>query len=120
VAFQMPLMKLNNDKELLIKTETKFEKHFRFGINILTNLEDIFSKAPIEIKQKIIGLFFPEKLEYENGNYRTTKINQVLELFPRLPRVLKGDNIERADISAGSSTWAPLNAQSCNTRNAVK
>ena len=101
------ILDLRREKVDLINTETKFEKHIKFGINLVTNLSDIFQRSPIEIKQKIIGLFFPEMLRYENGIYRTPKTNQVLKLFVQLSSLSEQPIKKQASISAGLSTQAP-------------
>ena len=87
--------------------ETSFEKHIRFGVSLLTNLGEYFIKALVELKHKMIGLFFPEKLFYENGNYRTTKKNQVLDLIYLLSSEIDKGKTKQACISASLSTQAP-------------
>jgi len=98
---------LSMEKELLGNTETHFERHIRFGFNLVSNLNEIFKEAPLEIKQKIIGLFFLDKLQYENGTYRTKKMNQVLVLIAQLSSLSEGGKTKQASSFAGLSTWAP-------------
>ena len=105
--YNASIRELRKEKEEMINTETKFETHIKFGVNLLTHLSNIFQHMPIEIKQKIIGLFFPEKLHYENGTYRTTKINRALELFAQLSSDSGGYQMKQAGISTGLSTQAP-------------
>jgi hypothetical protein len=56
---------------------------------------------------QIISLFFPEKLHYENGNYRTKKINQALLLIAQLSSPSRLVENRKADIATGLSTQAP-------------
>jgi hypothetical protein len=57
----------------------EFLKFQRFGVNLLTHLDEIFAKASASQKAEILGSVFTENLVYENGRYRTTKINQAVE-----------------------------------------
>jgi site-specific DNA recombinase len=101
------IVELTNQINEVENQETSFEKHIKFGVSLLTNLSEYFIKAPIELKHKMIGLFFPEKLFYEKGNYRTTKMNQVLDLIYLLSSEMDKGKMKQASISAGLSTQAP-------------
>jgi site-specific DNA recombinase len=95
------------EKLELLEQESKFDKHIKFGLSLLTDLDMYFDNAPVEIKQKIITLFFPSKLIFENGIYRTTKRNQVLELIYLISGTKESQYMRSADISAGWSRGAP-------------
>lgn len=43
--------------------------------------ELVYQEAGIAVKREIVGAIFPEKLEYENGNYRTPRLNEGVELI---------------------------------------
>jgi site-specific DNA recombinase len=105
--YNQKVNELSIERELLVKTETHFERHIQFGVNLLSNLTEIFENAPGEVKRKIIGLFFPEKLQYENSTYRTKKINEGLALIVQLSSLMGGVKIKQAGISASLSTLAP-------------
>lgn len=62
-------------------TDSNFMKYVRYGLSLVANLPHYYNDAPVEVKQKLIGLIFPEKLTYENGKYRTTKLNDVIALL---------------------------------------
>lgn len=47
----------------------------------LLNLDKYYVTKNTEVKQKIIGSMFPEKLTFENNEYRTTKTNEAVELI---------------------------------------
>jgi hypothetical protein len=44
-------------------------------------INNYYTLKNTEIKQKIIGSVFPEKLIFENNEYRTTKLNDVVTLI---------------------------------------
>ena len=49
--------------------------------NLLKHLDKFYNEANVSMKQKIVGLNFPEKLIYENGRVQTPKMNEVLSLI---------------------------------------
>lgn len=49
--------------------------------NLVKHLDKFYNEASVSIKQKIVGLNFPEKLIYENGRIQTPKMNEVLSLI---------------------------------------
>src|SRR5690242_9966952 len=53
----------------------------KWGLSLLMNLPEYYSTATLEIKQKMVGSIFPEKLVFEDGAYRTTRTNEVLALL---------------------------------------
>ena len=55
--------------------------YVKYGFSLLENLAEYYLKADIAVKRKLIGSIFPEKLVYEDNNYRTTQINEVLSLL---------------------------------------
>ena len=52
-----------------------------YSISLINNLERYFDDAPIDIKQRLLGSFFPEKVEFDGKSFRTTKYNAVLDLI---------------------------------------
>ncbi len=44
-------------------------------------MDQYFEKATLEIKQKIIGSMFPEKIVFGNNQYRTKRVNEVIGLI---------------------------------------
>jgi site-specific DNA recombinase len=85
-------------KEMKFEIETELDKlnreeaQFRQGIenyddkiddclDLLLNLDKYYVSKNTEIKQKILGSVFPEKLIFQNNEYRTTKTNDVVALI---------------------------------------
>jgi len=52
-----------------------------FGIQLLANINIPYKKAQTEIKRKIIGSIFSEKLVFEKDKYRTVKFNNAVSLI---------------------------------------
>ena len=78
---QDELTKLNIEKEKLNMDKSAFKKYFDYGLLFLFNMKKYFQNANLEVKQKIIGSIFPEKIIFFNNSYRTTQVNELLSLF---------------------------------------
>jgi site-specific DNA recombinase len=62
-------------------SDTNFKKYIGYGFTLISNLDQHFSRSPLEVQQKIIGSIFPEKLVYENKTYRTKRLNEVIRVL---------------------------------------
>jgi site-specific DNA recombinase len=98
----------NQNIDELKNKETNLEKYFSYGLYLLTNLDFHYENAPLEIKHKLVGSIFPEKLIYSNNNYRTTKSNSFVSLITSKSKELKRIKNKKATISSGLSNLAPL------------
>lgn len=68
-------------KEDFAKAGDSFMEYQTFGVSLVTNLDTAFEHAPSEMKGRILGSIFPERLVYEDKKYRTTKLNEVVGLL---------------------------------------
>jgi site-specific DNA recombinase len=98
--------RVEDEIKQLGRAETNLERHFTYGVNMLTNLTFYFNNAPIEIKHKIVGSIFPEKLIFENESYRTTKVNSLVSLMCSKSTSKDVVKTKQAIIADGLSTWA--------------
>lgn len=62
-------------------SQVDYKSQIDFLIYLFTNIDTLFNIADGEVKQKIIGSVFPEKLVFENRIYRTPKINPAVSLL---------------------------------------
>ena len=82
------------DKEQTIKMkiedlnnhETNYNKYLKFGINLVSNLNDYYTVASVQVQQKIVSSIFPQKLIFEEKHYRTNGINQFFEVLMRFSK----------------------------------
>jgi site-specific DNA recombinase len=58
-----------------------YRKSIQGSFNLLRDLEKFYSKASVDIKQKLVGLMFTEKLIFQKDGFRTPKMNEVLSLI---------------------------------------
>ena len=70
--------------------ETKPKLHY--AISLINNLVIYVRDAPLEVKIRLIGSIFPEKVQFDGKNYRTKKLNRVLDLIYQQTNELRGQN----------------------------
>jgi site-specific DNA recombinase len=94
---------LNNINDI----KDDIQKHSKYSINLLSNLQFYYSNAPLELKHQITGSIFPEKLVFNGKSYRTIKENIFISLLCsdtiNYNKIIK----EKAIISDGLSSVAP-------------
>lgn len=83
------------------------ESHIRNGLSILSNLKGVYQNAPIDLKHKVIGSIFPEKLEFNGTSYRTEKTNLFVSLITSKRDGLSSPKMKQAAKSGDLSNWAP-------------
>ena len=66
---------------LLRPDKQQLDAKIKYSISLLANLEHVFREAPVDQKVKLLGSMFPEKIEFDGNNYRTTGYNKVLDLI---------------------------------------
>lgn len=64
---------------LQIGNDSKVKSKLDYSMNIIENLGKFFSNSSAEVKVKLIGSIFPEKIEFDGKNYRTKSYNKILD-----------------------------------------
>ena len=75
---------LDLEKQIdILKTpsRSKIEPKLDYSINLINNIDNYIRNAPVEVKIKLIGSMFPEKIEFDGTDYRTNSYNKVLDLI---------------------------------------
>ncbi|MEA5062332.1 MAG: recombinase family protein [Petrimonas sp.] len=70
------------------------EPKLRYSISLINNIDDYIRDAKVEVKCKLIGSMFPEKITFDGKSYRTNSYNSVLDLIYKQTNQLKGDKKE--------------------------
>lgn len=96
--------------ELLVVTEAKEtnKKIINLACKTLRDIPQLFNTDNYDKKVKLLGLIFPDKLVISKNKCRTKKLNIVIELLNRVDKGFKSSGKEKAIISDGLSTYAPL------------
>lgn len=72
---------LIRNRNSLEQVDHNFDAYLGFTYNLLKNLTTSYVHADLEVKQMIVSSIYPEKLVYENNQFRTPKINDALSLI---------------------------------------
>ena len=75
-------------------TDTAFEQYARYGMSLLKELSWYFQEAESQAKRKLLGLIFPAKLIFQDGNYRTSVFNPALALILQKNKRLQNEKAE--------------------------
>jgi DNA invertase Pin-like site-specific DNA recombinase len=102
--FQVKLNSLN-------ALQPEFSSYIQNSSSLIKNLVGFYEQADVEIKKKLIGSIFTGKIYFENNNYRTTKINEAIELIFNID---KGLNENCSAKNAEQSSVAPSSIQFSN------
>jgi site-specific DNA recombinase len=63
------------------KMESGFGEYAKYGISLLSNVDQYYNTASLDNKQKMLGLMFPEKLVFSNNTFQTIKPSELLTLL---------------------------------------
>ena len=96
----------------LNKFKPEFESYVSNSTLLISDLGSYYQNNDVETKKRIIGSIFPEKIYFENNEYRTTKINEIIEL---LSNGNKGLNENCHTKKVQQSTFAPLSFKLSNS-----
>src|SRR3989338_11330096 len=72
------IQRLQTQISRLTSTDTNFMKYCRYGMSLLGNLDFHYQQSSPYIRKKLLGSIFTGKLVFENGNYRTTGLNEAV------------------------------------------
>ena len=75
----------------------KVEPKLKYSISLLDNMERFVRDAPVETKIKLLGSIFPQRIEFDGKNYRTTEYNKVLDLIYQQTNELRGGGKEKGE-----------------------
>ncbi|GAB5518213.1 MAG: recombinase family protein [Rhodothermales bacterium] len=113
--FDEQKVRLEHDHAELHDLETDHERYIRYGVSLLADLPSYYSSASLPVKQKLIGLIFPENLTYEEGEYRTTKTNEVLSMLMQKKQELRRNkkwtdrrHVANQSTRVGSTGFEPV------------
>ena len=78
-----------------IGNRTNLKPKLHYAISLINNIVMYVQDAPLEVKMKLIGLIFPEKLSFDGKTYRTKNMNRVLDLIHQHTNELRGKNKQK-------------------------
>ena len=78
---QKSINDLKSELENLKAMDKDLEEYLKLGISFLNGVDKLYKNSPSDIKKKIVGSIFPEKLIFSEKNYRTAFINEFIALI---------------------------------------
>ena len=75
---------------LRLSADLQIKEKLTYSINLISNLGKFFESATCEVKTKLLGSIFPEKLLFDGKNYRTKSFNGMLSLIFKETKYLQG------------------------------
>ena len=83
--------------------EPEFNTYVSNSAYLMGNLNILYKEVEPNVKRKIIGSIFPEKIYFENNMYRTTKINEAIGLIHNAGEEFKkkqlGENTKLSSVA---------------------
>ncbi|MBO7049542.1 MAG: recombinase zinc beta ribbon domain-containing protein [Bacteroidaceae bacterium] len=84
----------NQIEEQRLINNPSIKKMIDYSINLIANMGKFFEQAPMEVRIKLLGSIFPEKIEFDGENYRTNSYNKMLEYIYQNSKQLQGKRKE--------------------------
>ena len=103
IEIEEELERLNREEMQIRQGIESYDTKIDECLDLLLNIDKYYKTKNTEVKQKIIGSVFPEKLYFQNNEYRTTKLNKAVELLCKTDKALsqkKGG--KKSDFSVSS------------------
>ena len=93
----------------LMKTPNRstLEPKLRYSMLLINNIDSYMRDAKVEVKCKLIGSMFPEKITFDGNSYRTNSYNSVLDLIYQETNKLQGDKNKNGDSFSTFSASVP-------------
>ncbi|HQS25219.1 MAG: hypothetical protein B7Y11_12425 [Sphingobacteriia bacterium 24-36-13] len=84
--------------------KSEFQIYINYSTSLLANIGGYYQSSSVETKKKIIGSIYPDKIYFTNNSYRTTRINEVVDLIVNGSKDLKQKSLAK---NARLSSLAP-------------
>ena len=105
--YEQQINDLQNKINMLNGNTKGVKKKIDYSVNIINNLTNIMMDGSVEMKIKVLGSMFPEKIEFDGIKYRTKSYNKVLDLIYQQTNELRGDKKEKGERFSSFSNSVP-------------
>ena len=105
---EIKIADLKAELKSLQTSKKDIEEYLQLGISFFNGIDRFYKNADVEIKKKIIGSMFPEKLTFLKKSYRTTFLDELASLILSKHGEFKRLKIKTPRQNDGVSTMAPL------------
>ena len=92
---------------LRLSGDLQVKDKLTYSINLIGNLGEFFKWASPEVKIKLLGSIFPEKIEFDGKNYRTKSYNKMLDIIYQETKQLQGHKKKKSPKKSGDFGLVP-------------
>lgn len=103
--YENQIMSLKSAKAELGDYQKDLDKYLTFGMTLFTNIDVFYKDANVEIKKKILGSIFVDKLEFFKNSFRTHPFNEAVLLLSKYNKGLKTSKIKTRDVQKNISRF---------------
>ena len=86
---------------------SNIEPKLKYSMLLINNMDSYMRDAKVEVKCKLLGSMFPEKITFDGKSYRTNSYNSVLDLIYKQTNELRGLKKENGGNFNNSSDSVP-------------
>lgn len=101
------IINLEGEIATLKETDSTYQLFLKNGFDLLRDMRSSFKNYSPEVKQKVIGSIFPEKMIFDGLKVRTARINEVVAVLMLEMNGLEIDANEKAGEIPGLVKQAP-------------
>ena len=106
--YETEASRLRNQIEALrLNKELNIKDKLSYSINLISNLGTFFQSAPCEVRIKLLGSMFPEKIEFDGKKYRTKSYNRMLDIIYQETKQLQGHKKKKSPQKTGDFARVP-------------
>lgn len=105
--YERELTELKATKAELGDYQEDLDKFISFGLTLLTNLAVFYHNAGVEVKTKLIGSIFSEKLQFFENTFRTLPFTEAIALLCRYNKDFGGLGKKKGGTLISSSRSVP-------------
>ena len=105
--YETEMIDLRASKAELGDYQKDLDKYISFGLSLLTNLSEYYVNAGIEVKNKLIGSIFTEKLIFQNDTFRTRPFNEAIGLLSMYNKGFRATQNKKGSLQKKTSLSVP-------------
>ena len=90
-----------------MKQNPQIIEQLDYSLSLIQNMGKYIEDAPVDVKCKLIGSMFPEKIVFDKKNYRTNGYNKVLDLIYQETKLLQMKKEDKSEIFSSLSSPVP-------------
>lgn len=87
------------------RVSTNIEPLLEKAVSNLAHLDELYKEGDVKRKRVIIGSIYPEKLTFDGFQYRTTRVNEAVELIYTLDKGFRQKKRDRPRKILICSVW---------------